>query len=240
VRKSGSDSSGRALIAGAAILVVGGALLLVALWPSARSPRTRVGSPGQVSGVASVVTTAATAEVKTIEQPAMPKPRAGTAAPTPEPPLPPLDLFATPAPELLDMAHRIAAGGEPVALPKLKEIYEFAKDHPGDARPHLIMAEDAMNRGWYDQAIGHYVRAWKEDPRARQDERALRDLIKSAGREHSASEAGDAITEMYGRSAFDAVQAAISQAASDADEPRETRLSDLLLRLDADPAAQKK
>ena len=45
---------------------------------------------------------------------------------------------------------------------------------------------------------------------------------------------------MYGRSAFDAVQAAISQAASDADEPRETRLSDLLLRLDADPAAQKK
>jgi hypothetical protein len=152
-----------------------------------------------------------------------------------EPPLPPVDLFATPGPEIIDVPHGIVARGGTVNMMKLKEVYQYAKDHPGDARPHLVMAGDATNRGWYDQAIGHYVRAAKEDPRARQDEHMLRDLIKAAGREHSSVAAGDALAQIYGRAAVDGVRAAVDQATADDDDGRMTRLSDLLLRLEAEP-----
>jgi hypothetical protein len=153
----------------------------------------------------------------------------------PEPPPPPIDLFATPGPEIIDVPHGIVARGGLVNSHKLMEIYQYAKEHPDDARPHLVMAGDAINRGWYGQAIGHYVRAAKADPRARQDERMLRDLIKAAGREHSSAEGGDAIAQIYGRAAIDGVRAAVDQASTEEDEGRITRLSDLLIRLEGDP-----
>jgi hypothetical protein len=152
-----------------------------------------------------------------------------------EQPLPPLDLFATPGPEIIDIPHGIVARGGLVNSHKLMEVYRYAKEHPGDARPHLVMAGDAINRGWYEQAIGHYVRAAKEDPRARQDERMLRDLIKAAGREHGSAAAGDALAQLYGRAALDGVRAAVDQASAADDDARLTRLSELLVRLEGEP-----
>ena len=160
-----------------------------------------------------------------------PQPRRSTVV---ERPLPPVDLFATPGPEIIDVPHSIVARGGVVNLNKMKEVYEYGKEHPGDARPHLVMAGDAMNRGWYEQAIDHYVRAAKEDPRARQDEHMLGDLIKAAGREHGSAAAGDALAQIYGPAAVEGVRAAVDQATAEGDDGRMTRLSDLLMRLEGE------
>jgi hypothetical protein len=234
VEKRESDSSGKPLVWGAGILVLLGCGLLYALWPRAQpekktSPRSE---PAAVETPAAVAPGARAESAETQRPAAKREPQRSVVA---EPPLPPLDLFATPGPEIIDVPHGIVARGGTVNMMKLKEVYQYAKDHPGDARPHLVMAGDAINRGWYDQAIGHYVRAAKEDPRARQDERMLRDLIKAAGREHSAEAAGDAVAQIYGRAAVEGVRAAVDQATADDDDGRMTRLTDLMLRLEGDP-----
>jgi hypothetical protein len=234
VGKRESDFSGKPLVWGAGILVLMSCGVLYALWPRAQSAKKTF--PRSEPAAAETPTT--TAREARTETTAAPRPAVERVPQRPavaEPPLSPLDLFATPGPEILDVPHGIVARGETVNLMKLKEVYQYAKDHPGDARPHLVMAGDAINRGWYDQAIGHYVRAAKEDPRARQDEHMLRDLIKAAGREHSAVAAADAVAEIYGRAAVDGVRAAVDQATADDDEGRTTRLSDLLLRLEDEP-----
>lgn len=235
--KRETDSSGKPLVWGAVVLVLLGAGLLVALWPRARSARTSGAHPVP-SAERIIVAVAAGEHGPPAAAPSLARPKAESRLQaSAEPPLPPLDLFASPGPEIIDVPHRIVAGGGTVNLMKLKEVYQFAKDHPGDARPHLIMAEDAINRGWYEQGIDHYVRAAKEDSRARQDEHMLRDLIKAAGREPSAIAAGDAIAGIYGRAALEGVRAAVDQATAEDDDGRMTRLSDLLVRLEGEPGS---
>lgn len=218
---------------GAALLVVLGAGALYALWPSPRSTHRTAAQPEPVPS--ELVSAAASAPVDDV-RPGPPALQAAAPAGAPsrvEAPLPSVDLFATRGPEIIDVAHDIVFEGGTVSLTKLKDVYQYAKEHPGDARPHLIMAADAMNRGWYDQAVDHYVRAAKEDARARQDGHMLSDLIKIAGREHSAQTAGDALEKIYGKGAVEAVQQAMNQAAQDDDDDRATRLSELLGRLDS-------
>lgn len=229
-----SDSSGKPLVWGAAVLVLSAFGALYALWPRAQSAkRTTPHSEPPAVAARSPNAPEPRIESTAASQPIAKRDPQRTAVT--EPPLPPLDLFATPGPEIIDVPHGIIARGGTVNMMRLKEVYEYAKEHPGDARPHLVMAGDAINRGWYDQAIDHYVRAAKEDPRARQDEHMLRDLIKAAGREHSAAAAANAVAQIYGRAAVDGVRAAVDQATADDDDARMTRLSDLLVRLEGEP-----
>lgn len=228
--KRESDPTGKPLVWGAGILVLVGCGVMYALWPRAQSAK-------KISPRGEPVSAEAPAESRP-ESTATPRTvvkREPQRAAVAEPTLPPLDLFASPGPEIIDVPHGIVARGGTVNLMKLKEVYQYAKDHPGDARPHLVMAGDAMNRGWYEQGIDHYVRAAKEDPRARQDEHMLHDLIDAASRERSAVAAGDALAQIYGRAALEGVRAEVDKAAAEDDDGRMTRLSDLLLRLEGQP-----
>jgi hypothetical protein len=113
----------------------------------------------------------------------------------------------------------------------MKELYQLGKDRPGDARPHLVMAEDAVNRGWDDFAVSHYVRAQKEDPRARQDPKMLKDLVALASAKRSSAKAVDALASIYGPAAVPAVEEAIAAAGDKADPAVLERLEALSRRL---------
>jgi hypothetical protein len=149
--------------------------------------------------------------------------------------LPTLDLFTGDAPELITRAREVTNRGDSLSSTRLKEVYQFGKDHPGDARPHLLMGADSMNRKWYGFAVDHYVRAEKEDPRARQDPRMLRDLVQVAGDQTYAARAGDAIRDIYGPLGIIAVEEAISEAGSKGDVARVDRLTACERSLTAPP-----
>jgi hypothetical protein len=150
--------------------------------------------------------------------------------------LPPLDLFQGEPLELLRMGRDVTLRGAPLNSERLKEIYKYGKEHPGDARPHLLMGADAVNRNWYGFAIDHYVRAQKEDPRARQDPRMLQDLVKLAGSEHYAAQSGAAMRDIYGAAGISPVEDAIAEAEAKGDAPRVERLTALARSLSETPA----
>lgn len=125
------------------------------------------------------------------------------------------------------MTHEVTAGGGQLALGRMKELYQLGKDHPGDARPHLVMAEDAMNRGWEAFAVEHYTRAQREDSRARQDPRMLKDLVAIAGGKREPAKATGALVSIYGAAAIPAVEEALAEAGDKGDLGRVQQLADL-------------
>jgi hypothetical protein len=133
---------------------------------------------------------------------------------------PPVDLLAGPLPEALEIAKTVTGRGKPLAAARLKELYEYGKAHPGDARPHLLMGTDSMNRGWYGFAADHYVRAVKEDPRARTDPHVLADLVKIAGDKEYAKRGESALAEIFGEAANAALEEAITAAGAAGDTAR--------------------
>jgi hypothetical protein len=216
--------SGRPLLWIMAGLVLAAAVALVLLLsragekaaprPSAEILEAHVGAVAAGSGVISP----SEKTPRRTEPPPSSPPSAPSALPT-------LDLFTSDAPELISRAREVTNREVPLSGARLKELYQFGKDHPGDARPHLLMGADSMNRQWYGFAVDHYVRAQKEDPRARQDSRMLQDLAHIAGDEHYASRAGDALRDIYGPSAMTAVEDAIAEAGAKGDMARVERLT---------------
>jgi hypothetical protein len=149
------------------------------------------------------------------------------AAPSVKAQLEPVDFFAADAPESLRKMHEVTSSGGILAMPRMKELYQLGKDQPGDARPHLLMAEDAVNRGWDAFAVSHYERAFHEDPRAKQDPRMLKDLVAIAGGKSDAAKAVKAITDIYGAAAVPAIEDALAAAGDKGEADRVERLSAL-------------
>lgn len=229
--------SGRPLLWVMAALVVAAAVVLVLLLFRAGekvaprpSPEISEAPVGAAAVGSSVITPVERTPRRTGPPPSSP-PGAPSALPT-------IDLFAGDAPELISRAREVTNREVPLSGARLKELYQFGKDHPGDARPHLLMGADSMNRQWYGFAVDHYVRAQKEDPRARQDSRMLQDLAHIAGDEHYASRAGDALRDIYGPSGITAVEDAIAEAGAKGDMARVERLTACASSLSA-PAASR-
>jgi hypothetical protein len=230
--KDSPHRSGTAVVWIVAVLVAAALALFVvqsrrgervaqrALAPASSVPLEDVPPSGTTPApITKVVTSAAPA-------PARPNP-----ASTKMVPLSPLDLFAGDVPEVLRMTHQVTAGGGQLALGRMKELYQLGKDHPGDARPHLVMGADAMNRGWEAFAVDHYTRAQREDPRARQDPRMLKDLVAIAGGKREPSKAAAALTSIYGAAAIPAVEEALAEAGEKGDLGRVQQLADLSRQL---------
>ncbi len=223
--KASENRAGRVLIWGAAALVFAAGLTLFALLPRSApraanetTPSSRAPEPESTPVPASppsVVAIPARA----------PTARAATAASAK--PLQPVDFFAPDAPEAIRKMHEVTSSGGILAMPRMKELYQLGKDQPGDPRPHLLMAEDAVNRGWDAFAVSHYERAFREDPRARQDPRMLKDLVAIAGGKSDAAKAVRAITDIYGAAAVPAIEDAIAAAGDKGEADRVERLSAL-------------
>jgi hypothetical protein len=212
-------------VAWLAAALVAAAFVAFVVWPrpdarEARPSETKAepAPPAEPAPVQFEKTTAAAA-------PAPARPRA-SAAPTIAA-LAPLDLFAGDVPEALRMTHQVTAAGGQLALERIKELYQLGKDHPGDARPHLVMGQDAMNRGWEAFAVDHYTRAQKEDPRARQDSRMLKDLVLIAGGKREPAKGSAALVSIYGAAAIPAVEEALAEAGEKGDERRVQQLANL-------------
>ncbi|HEX4341659.1 MAG TPA: hypothetical protein VH062_37375 [Polyangiaceae bacterium] len=231
-RRSSGTRSGRALIwaAGALVLVAG--LVLVAVWP--RSEKAAVVAKSAEESTAAlpevVLPMAPTASARPARVvPSSPAPVPASSAP----PLPMKDFFASDAPESLRKMHDVTSSGGMLPVERMKELYQLGKDHPGDARPHLLMAEDAMNRGWDAFAVSHYERAAREDASAREDPRMLKDLVDVAGGKREPAKAASALSSIYGGSAASAVEAALAVAGEKGDEAAVQRLAALSAALRA-------
>ena len=232
--KTSTSGSGRALIWVAAALVFAAGLTLFALLPTS-PPRTasatNVSEPAPERESAAVPTTPPSAVAVPARAPSAPV----VTAPAEKAPLKPVDFFGADAPEALRKMHEITSSGGVLALPRMKELYQLGKDQPGDPRPHLLMAEDAVNRGWDAFAVSHYERAVHEEPRARQDPRMLKDLVAIASGKSEAAKAVKAITEIYGAAAVPAIEDAIAAAGDKGEADRVERLSALSQALAVKP-----
>jgi hypothetical protein len=225
--RTSADGSGRVLIWGAAALVFAAGLALFALLPKSAPPRTANETSSKAPAPDRESAPVVSPQPSVIALPARaPTARAAPAA-SAKPPLEPVDFFAPDAPEALRKMHDVTSSGGILAMPRMKELYQLGKDQPGDARPHLLMAEDAVNRGWDAFAVSHYERAFREDPRARQDPRMLKDLVAIAGGKSDAAKAVKALTDIYGAAAVPAIEDAIAAAGDKGETDRVGRLSAL-------------
>lgn len=229
-KSNARGTSGRWMIAivSAGIVFIG--LIVIDLWPREQHAEPRRGTK-QTTLPAADAPPSAEGVRRTESKSVAPAPRPPVIAPSAAA-QPPINLFDGPAPELISKAYQVVANRRSLQSDRLKEIYDYAKSHPGDARPYLIMAMDSMNRGWYAFAAGHYANAAKEDPRAKQDPGMLRDLVFIAGRQHDFERAQTALIDLYGASALSAVTAALDEASSAGDTAKQARLASLLATLE--------
>lgn len=223
--------SGKPLIIGAVILVAAALGLLFSILPATHPPLPpRSAAPEEREPAA--------AEQPAPVRAAAPSPPASAPPPVRAqvPVLPTVDLFVGDVPELLRMGKEVIDRGTPIASHKLKEIFQYAKDHPGDARGYLLMGNDAMNRKWFGFAAEHYESAQNADPRARQDPRMLTDLVRIASEPEYASQGETLLARIYGRYAVTAVEDALAAADGRGDRATVDRLTALSARLAAAPA----
>jgi hypothetical protein len=220
---SARPPSGRPLLWAAAGLVLVSTALLFLLVPSKVVPHDGMKEPPPGTVNEPAEEEEPPSRVPAVLPSAAPRPRSvePTVAATP---LGSTDLFAGNVPELLDMTRKVVVSGGRLKSSRLKEVYEYAKENPTDARPQLIMAADAANRGWIEFAINHYERAFKADPRAREDARMLEDLVRLSTSEHHGKKAEDSLLGIYGSSAVPAVLAAADKMTAEGHAAKAERL----------------
>lgn len=233
--RTNTTGSGKVLIWTTAALVVAAGFVLFSLLHKSERP-VAAAVPVSASGAAPespAVPTGPTAPIALVAPSATHLAVARAAAPASAAPLPTTDFFGSDAPADLRKMHEVTSSGGMLALPRMKELYQLGKDHPGDARPHLLMAEDAVNRGWNGFAVSHYERAVREDPRAREDARMLKDLVSIASGKSESQKAATAITDIYGAAAVPAIEDALAAAGDKGDTNGVEKLSALSRALSA-------
>jgi hypothetical protein len=140
-----------------------------------------------------------------------------------------LDLFAGDAPDLLVTAHRAQLCGEVLDVDVLSAIFQYAQQHPDDARPWLLLARDSMRRQWGGFAVRQYASAITADERVTHDDSVLVDLLHVArnydGLEHD--EASALIAEAWGARALPALDAQQAEMRAADDAAAVDRLEDV-------------
>jgi hypothetical protein len=224
--KQGSGSSGRVLIVAVGAGIVALAAVVILLWPT-QEPKSKPTrevqepAPAKLDWAPPEVQLVAPDEV---ERPAV----APDAAPPPVPQAETVDLFSGPAPEIIWRGHDIVDKGGRLHSKRVKQVYEFGKEHPDDARPQIILALDSMNRGWYDFAIGHYRKAVEANPDAAKDPRVIRDLLTMSTKKYQAEKAQAAVVDIFGPEALPAVQAKLDDALAAGDDKQAPYLEQLV------------
>jgi hypothetical protein len=147
-------------------------------------------------------------------QPAQPLANNAPAQPAKaEPAEPAVDLFAGEMPDFMANLHARVLDKKPLGAPQQRELYEYGKKNPTDARPQLLLAWDSMNREWDGIAVRMYRIAYRADPRAKQDPSMLRDLLQVAATHDRVEyrETTEIVREAYGGEALDAITEKIGE-----------------------------
>jgi cytochrome c-type biogenesis protein CcmH/NrfG len=109
------------------------------------------------------------------------------------------------------MRTRIAAGDRGSER-MLSDLRRYNREHPDDARGHLLLARLFLNRGWFDEVTTQYQRAFARDPSSRGDPHMLRNLLRAAANEGSSARASELVQAVYGREALAAIAEARTRA----------------------------
>lgn len=149
----------------------------------------------------------------TAAQPAQPLANNAPEQPAAAPAEPAVDLFAGEMPDFMATIHARVLDKKPLGAPDQRELYEYGKKNPTDARPQLLLAWDSMNREWDGIAVRMYRIAYRADPRAKEDPNMLRDLIRVASTHDRVEyrETTEIVREAYGGEALDAITEKIGE-----------------------------
>lgn len=131
----------------------------------------------------------------------------------------------------LNQARRRVLRGRALSAGAERNLKRWVRSHRDDARPHLLIAQSYMAKGWGRSAFDRYQLAQRVDPRSRNDPRMARDLVRIAAESSVADAAGRYVVETYGRDALEAIDRELGRA-SISDESR-ARLEALKARINA-------
>jgi hypothetical protein len=198
-----AEGQSRGLVLSAlALAVFVGAMVWALMGPSDEQPVTQLAAPHE----------AAPDEKAPVADDA-PADEAEAPTPSPVPTKPAVDLFAGEMPDFMAEAHARVLDKKPLGSPDQKELYDFGKQNPKDARPQLLLAWDSMNRDWDGIGVRMYEIAHRADARVKEDPRMLQDLLRVAAG-HDKVEYRDTVRlvqEVYGSDAIGAVEQAIEE-----------------------------
>lgn len=143
------------------------------------------------------------------------------------------DLFAGEMPDFMAELHMRVLDKKRLGAHQQKQLYEWGKEHPDDARPQLLLAWDSMNRNWEGIGVRMYRIAFRADPRAKDDPSMLRDLLAVASKYDKTEyrEAAEIIEEAYGEQALPRVDQAIARNRAEGKRRAVERLQRLRARL---------
>jgi serine/threonine-protein kinase len=131
---------------------------------------------------------------------------------------------------LKPIRDRIDRGGRMSEM-SLRPVYLFARQHPDDPRPWLLVGRAYAQLDWLSDAVERYLRAYRIDPGSRGDPQMLADLLKAAQHPVAGRAAAKAISEVYGAEAIPAVDKALQHPGGERDATtRLTRLRESLMR----------
>jgi hypothetical protein len=141
----------------------------------------------------------------------------------------PVDLFAGEMPDFMATLHARVLDKKPLGAPQQRELYEYGKKNPTDARPQLLLAWDSMTREWDGIAVRMYRIAYRADPRAKQDPSMLRDLLQVASTHDRVEyrETTEIVREAYGGEALDAITEKLAELQARGDSKGVDRLERL-------------
>lgn len=116
----------------------------------------------------------------------------------------------------------------------LRVLSGYAREHPSDPRPHLIIAHTYVDRGLLRGAQTRYEWAYRSSSEARNDPRMLPDLLQMVGYLRTSRRASALIRIAYGAAAIDALDARLAEVEAVSFAGRRLRALRLKLAVQAD------
>jgi serine/threonine-protein kinase len=112
----------------------------------------------------------------------------------------------TPLPDVLKRVHGQVQAGQDIRGETLRALKRYAREHPDDPRPHLLVGHVFTARGWRRDALPRYQQALQDDDSALGDPLLLQNLLHMATRRNSHRRASDMVRQVYGADALPALQ----------------------------------
>jgi serine/threonine-protein kinase len=143
----------------------------------------------------------------------------------------PRDPWREPVPRPLRPIRNRVKRGVRLSKRALVPAYEFARKHPDDPRPWLLLGAAYAQVDWFRDSVERYLRAYQIDSTCRADPQMLADLLKAAAHPVAGRSAARAIRDIYGVEAIPALEQALEQRRGDREATaRLTRLRESLPR----------
>lgn len=130
---------------------------------------------------------------------------------------------------LLTRSRRAVLRGRALSSATERALKRYVRAHRDDPRPHLLLAQHFMAKGWWSAALERYDLALRVDPAAQFDPRTRRDLVRLAGTDSAGAEAAALVARLYGPAALETIDRELGR--RDLDDDARARLTALRARL---------